>query len=70
MVCGNTVLHEEAYCYTEGTDCEKWYSSRSRYNKDTRDDSKITHSAHSIHKQLFMFFMKIYIFLSLLYNEF
>jgi hypothetical protein len=38
VVCGNTVLHEEAYCYTEGTDCEKWYSGRSRYTKD--DDSE------------------------------
>lgn len=40
VVCGNTVLHEEAYCYTEGTDCEKWYSGRSRYTKE--DDSKST----------------------------
>lgn len=41
MVCGNTVLHEEAYCYTEGTDCEKWYSGRSRY---TKDDDRYEHS--------------------------
>lgn len=38
VVCGNTILHEEAYCYTEGTDCEKWYSSRSRYNKDANNE--------------------------------
>ncbi|XP_045035271.1 venom prothrombin activator nigrarin-D [Daphnia magna] len=41
VVCGNTVLHEEAYCYTEGTDCEKWYSGRSRY---TKDDDRYEHS--------------------------
>ncbi|KZR98625.1 putative Plasminogen, partial [Daphnia magna] len=34
-------LHEEAYCYTEGTDCEKWYSGRSRY---TKDDDRYEHS--------------------------
>nr|CAH0112627.1 unnamed protein product [Daphnia galeata] len=45
VVCGNTVLHEEAYCYTEGTDCEKWYSGRSRY---TKDDDKYEHSPTAV----------------------
>lgn len=34
VVCGNTVLHEEAYCYSKGTDCEKWYSANARQTKE------------------------------------
>lgn len=25
MVCGTSTIHEEAYCYTDGSKCEQWY---------------------------------------------
>ena len=39
VICGNMVLHEEAYCYTEGTDCEKWYSRRHHKDEDRKPPS-------------------------------
>ena len=42
VVCGNTVLHEEAYCYSKGTDCEKWYSANARQTKE--EDGKLNRS--------------------------
>lgn len=30
MVCGNTVLHEEAFCYHRGTHCEHIFENNQR----------------------------------------
>lgn len=30
MVCGNTILHEEAFCYHRGTHCEHIFENNQR----------------------------------------
>ncbi|XP_050738022.1 vitamin K-dependent protein C-like [Eriocheir sinensis] len=35
LFCGGSVVHEEAYCYVEGSLCEKWYR-RSRHPSSSR----------------------------------
>ncbi|KAK3878927.1 hypothetical protein Pcinc_016470 [Petrolisthes cinctipes] len=36
LFCGGSVVHEEAYCYVEGSLCEKWYRRSSSSSSSTR----------------------------------
>lgn len=33
VVCGNEVIQETAYCYTEGSYCERWIQKQIEYNQ-------------------------------------
>ena len=39
MVCGSSVIKEEAYCYTDGSKCEEWYKE-GRYSRPIGSDSE------------------------------
>ena len=39
MVCGSSVIKEEAYCYTDGSKCEQWYKE-GRYSRPIGTDSE------------------------------
>lgn len=49
LVCGNTILHEEAFCYHRGTHCEQIFENNQRdflasgvdANNDNQEDEDI-----------------------------
>jgi hypothetical protein len=46
MVCGTNTIHEEAYCYTDGSKCEKWYKEgKSLRHAETYEDNDILGSS-------------------------
>lgn len=41
LICGNTVIHEEAFCYHRGTYCEYIFESKQREYLSTKEDDNI-----------------------------
>lgn len=42
QICGNSIIQEDALCYTQGSHCEKLYKSKTRDEEERNEEMEIS----------------------------
>lgn len=52
-ICGRDVIRESAYCYVEGSFCQRWIHRKIRGNQEEDGELNLKYSIHSLFSFIF-----------------